>query len=102
MTTKKARAYRWYIEPLDSDTNAALARELPDEDTLEITDAGGVRRKTYLIPSRELSKFRRSKNQQGFHFNALSQEGDGKIRLANFLPAIRRKKRVQLAMSKRG
>jgi hypothetical protein len=95
MPTRKSRDYKWYIEPLDLNTNAALARELSEENTSEIHDAEGKTRQVYLIPSKKLSKFRNSKSQAGFRFNVLCQEGNGKIRFS-FLPAIQRKKRLGL------
>ncbi len=96
MATKKKQPCKWYIEPRDINTNEALARELSGDETLEIHDDKGNSLQVYLIPSRKLSKFRNSKAQADFRFNVFVQEGGGKIRNANFLPAVRRNKKLQL------
>ncbi len=100
MATKKVRVYTWYIEPLDLNTNEALSRELASEDAISVRDSNGKSRKVYVIPAQELSKFRNSKADAGFKFNVLGQEGKGKIRDANFLPAIRRKSRLRLLIKR--
>jgi len=92
MSDRKSRTYEWFIEPLDSDTNRALARELPEEDTLEKHDDKDISRKVYRIPWNKLSMFRNSKSREGFRFNIFVQEGSGRMRSAAFLPAISKRR----------
>lgn len=94
-STRKRRVFTWYIEPLDLNTNESLARELSEENAMEIHDSEGIPRQVYLIPPKKLTKFRNSKSQGSFRFNVLKKEGGGKIYLANFLPRIQARKRLE-------
>ena len=38
-STRKRRVFTWYIEPLDLNTNESLARELSEENAMEIHDS---------------------------------------------------------------
>jgi hypothetical protein len=88
MNNKRVRPpYKWFIEPGDSNTNEAIAREVSSEDAMEIHDDKGTRRRVYLITSKKLTQFRNSKAAAGFRFRILVQEGEGKIRDVSFLPS---------------
>lgn len=80
MTKERVRTYTRFIEPLDIHTNRALAREISEVDIKEIRDDHGSIRQVYEVTRKQLSAFRNSKNQAGFRFNVLMQEGNGKIR----------------------
>lgn len=83
---KRKRTYQWFVEPLDADTNAAIAKELPEENTLRgAHDDLGDRPNVYRIGSSMLSFPRRSRSQNNLKFRIYVQEGNGKMRLASFL-----------------
>jgi hypothetical protein len=93
MDNERVRFYTRYIEPLDSSTNRALARQIPEEDAMEIRDEKGRTRQVFRIAREQLSVFRNSKIQEGFLFNVLMQEGNGKIREVPPLAMANRRKR---------
>ena len=84
----RERIYQWYVEPLDSATNEALARELPEVDALrDVRDDRGILRNVYRVGSRMLSFLRNSRSQAHLRFRVYVREGHGKMRLAPFLPS---------------
>ena len=92
MDNKRVRSYTRYIEPLDSDTNRALARQIQEEDAMEVRDEGGKARQVFRATREQLAAFRNSKAQEGFRFNVLMQEGHGKIREVPPLAMANRRK----------
>ncbi len=87
----RKRTYEWFIEPLDADTNSAIAREVPDENALRgVADDAGVRHDLYRISATLMAKFRGSRRQCGLKFNLFVREGGGALRSAVFLSSRRR------------
>ncbi len=98
MGIKRSRVYRWFIEPLDAHTNATLARSLPEQDAIYgARDDQGVKRNVYQVGSRQLESIRKSKGQLNLDFKIYVREGNGKMRLASFLPVPLRRKRMAAA-----
>jgi hypothetical protein len=89
---KRKRTYDWFVEPLDANTNAALARELPEEDVLrDIRDSQGIKHDIYRVGSRKLSYLRRSAFQSNLKIRVYVREGQGEMRFASFLMSQRPK-----------
>jgi hypothetical protein len=60
---------------------------------MEIRDENGKVRQVFRTTREQLSAFRNSKIQEGFRFNVLMQEGNGKIREVPPLAMANRRKR---------
>ena len=85
---ESGRAYRWFIEPLNADTNAVIAKELPEENAFRgVRDNEGRKHDVWLVggDARTVRTFVNSRKSAGLRFNVFVQEGNGKMRLANFL-----------------
>ena len=96
-TDERERTYHWFVEPLDATTNAALARELPEEDALrDVHDDQGESHNVYRVGSKTLSFLRNSKSQSGLKFRIYVKEGHGKMRFASFLPSRSKKAKTDL------
>jgi hypothetical protein len=91
---KRVRPHRWYIEPLDANTNKAISMVVAEENAMiNMPDNKGVQHDVYLIDSRRLSMFRASAADQNFRFNEYVREGNGEMHSAVFLRKAQRKKR---------
>ena len=78
------RTYIWYVEPLDSATNATLARELPEEDALRALPVEGKVVNLWRVSSATLAMLKKSRKDQNLKFRTYNREGNGKIRLYPF------------------
>jgi hypothetical protein len=79
---KRERDYRWYVEPLDSETNKVIAEGKWDDSILEgVTCADGSRRNLWLCDREFIAKLKRSKKALNLKFTIYVQEGrNGSIR----------------------
>jgi len=89
---EKEREYSWFVESLDSHTNAVLARELPEEDLKEGILCADGRHNLWQCPWNFVAKLMRSKRDLGLKFTIFNQEGNGKIRESLFLRKRRRRR----------
>lgn len=80
---KRERVYRWYVEPLNAETNAVVAEMAgdPDENFIEEQDVEGQNLPVPLwrVTFKQMSALRSSRKKLKLRFNCYSQEGNGKI-----------------------
>ena len=82
---RKERKYRWYIEPQDANTNAALSRVFSEENFYPgIRDENGKPRNVWEC-NHSFGAFLLSRRQLGFRFKVFVREGNGKMREVNFM-----------------
>jgi len=81
----KKREYTWYVEPLDSHTNLAVSMQLSEENFGQFVCADQERHNLWRCDLLEAVAFWRSKISAGLTLNVYNQEGNGQIRLCNFL-----------------
>lgn len=77
---KKKRHITWYVEPLDADTNQALASLLADTNGLAECSAielrDGKKSPAYLLDSYQpITRLKASKDKFGFKYRVYCQEG---------------------------
>jgi len=68
---KYLRVKRWFVEPLDSSSNKALAEMLGadmEQNLLEYTDKDGARRKLYQVSFRDFAKLASSRFEEPWQF----------------------------------
>jgi hypothetical protein len=85
------RICTWFVEPLDSHTNAVFARELPEEDLCQkIFCADGFTRTFWRCPWPLVKFFWESRVSEGLNFEVLNICGlnrriAGRVRIKTFL-----------------
>ena len=82
MTNKKKSPYQWFLQPLDADTNSALAANIPDgEPTPDLKCGDGKRRDLWAVPHSKLSPFITIKMPGGVRVRIFVRKGNnGPIR----------------------
>ncbi len=93
---EKGRQYRWFVEPLNAHTNTFFSREFPEENAFRgVPDNEGGKHDVWLVDgdARKVRTFVDSKESLGLKFNIFVQEGNGKMRSANFLFSGKNRKR---------
>lgn len=77
----KERKYTWYIQPQNSDTNAALGGAFPAENFYEgMRDEHGTPRNVWECDPESFRAFVSSKGRMGLRFRCFVREGNGKMR----------------------
>lgn len=77
----KERDYRWYVEPLDDDTNKVVGRKKWEDSMLEgVRCSDGLRRNLWLCDRDLINALNKSKSSLNLRFRVYVQEGDGEIR----------------------
>lgn len=77
---KKKRHITWYVEPLDADTNQALASFLASINGItecsEVELKDGTKRSVYLLDSHQpITRLNASKDKFGLKYRVYCQEG---------------------------
>jgi hypothetical protein len=90
---KMGKEYTWFLEPLDSITNNALASELAETNFLrEAICSDGEKRNLWQCEYPLVNAFIRSRRIKNFKFNVFIKEGGGGIRKWNLYPKKKPKK----------
>lgn len=87
MTRSRESKYFWYIEPLDSRSNAVIATRLPEENAIEdaITE-NGAKRNLWGCDHDFAKRIWKSKTDLGIDIEIYNRQGkSGKIRKCTFL-----------------
>jgi hypothetical protein len=79
------RDYAWYVEPFDSHTNLAVSMQLPEENFGQIVLPDGQMHNLWRCTSRQARTFWKDRKNMGLQLNIYNQEGNGEIRMCNFL-----------------
>ncbi len=94
---EKKRKYTWYIEPLDTHTNAIIAGEIDSETNFyrqRLCD-DFTKRNLWQVTAKFAKIMDKSRSEKNLDFHILVQEGNGQIRLWNL--AFQKKfKRVKI------
>jgi hypothetical protein len=90
---KNNREYKWYIEPLNSQTNSSVSTQLPAENFCQPACKDGQSHNLWQCSFQLARSFWESRENSGLHLKIYIQEKNGKIRSADFL--FRRKKKRQ-------
>lgn len=100
MVSARKRTYHWFVEPGDAHTNCTLSAWLSDQNAIAgKCDDKGKPHDLYEVDGRQLDALRKSKAQLGISFKVYVQEGNGKMRLASFLPAIAKRRSAGFPMT---
>ena len=79
--------YEWSIEPLDLETNEALARELPEENcSRALRAADDTKHDVWQCEYQQLAKFIKGRKRKQFRFRVFNRTGKNTpLRLVDFL-----------------
>lgn len=82
MKKPRNRRYIWYVEPLDPQTNAAIAGVLPEEDAIDnMRCENGMLRDVWRCKRSCVTRLLAARTQLKLTFRIFRREGDyGKIR----------------------
>jgi len=92
------REYKWYLEPLNGQTNLAISIQLPEENFCQPACEDGQSHNLWQCSFQMARSFWESKENSGLHFNIYVQEKNGKIRKVNFLFRRKRKSQIKTAI----
>ncbi|MSR76559.1 MAG: hypothetical protein EXS68_03130 [Candidatus Ryanbacteria bacterium] len=96
----KKPIYRWYVEGIDSHTNAAIALWLEDDTRAQkgLRCEDGVRRNLWLCDYSFVRRLQLSRQDAQLDFLVFSQRGNGAIRRWRF---TRSRKQVRVALAQK-
>lgn len=90
---REKRVYTWFLEPLDSQTNQAIAGEVPESNLNRgMRCADGRPHNLWECSYKIVAFFWKSKEKMGLRFKIYVKEGGGKIRDGSFLFKKRRRR----------
>jgi len=89
----RKRRYSWYVEPINAYTNMSISMQLPEENFGQFACEDGEYHNLWKCSYKEVKSFWESKKDIGLELNIYNQEGNGSIRLCNFLFSRKKKKR---------
>lgn len=77
---KRNRTYTWFVEPIGSEGNVILARELSEEDAIECNGNDNRRHLVWRCDWPFVKRVLKSRRSFGVTVNVWVQEGNGAIR----------------------